>query len=76
MKKPKILAFVMAGGEGGATGMVVSQLVEVQPLPCEKGRSRRKQGCPKKLQVATQQGIEGYLEPMRNLKEALAKAVT
>ncbi len=25
---------------GGATGMVVSQLVKVQPSPCEKGRSR------------------------------------
>ncbi|GEM_PF-1144754 len=33
----------------GVTGMVVSQLVEVQPSPCEKGRSRRKQGCPKKF---------------------------
>jgi hypothetical protein len=33
----------------GVTGMIVSQLVKVQPLPCEKGKSRRKQGCPKKL---------------------------
>ncbi|MFA5924732.1 MAG: hypothetical protein WC856_26170, partial [Methylococcaceae bacterium] len=40
----------------GATGMIVSQLVEVQPLPCEKGKCRRRQGCPKKLLVATQQG--------------------
>ena len=43
------------------TGMIVSQLVEVQPLPCEKGKSRRMQGCPKKLSGATQEGITAEL---------------